>query len=195
LLSAKRNSVTAITSRIRYFLKSPNSSERADYRTSGRWMFHDTTLKALKKLKDGQGRPLWRPGVRDRHHVADQVLLEVAEQQRAGRGAHRRHVLVDRTSGRWMFHDTTLKALKKLKDGQGRPLWRPGVTASWPAAPALPAAAAVTTPRGWPAPVPVVKCRLVMRATWSTSSTRSIRPTGPPVAGCSTTRRSRRSRS
>ncbi|MBK3399398.1 MULTISPECIES: phage major capsid protein [Methylobacterium] len=33
------------------------------YRTSGRWMFHDTTLKALKKLKDGQGRPLWRPGV------------------------------------------------------------------------------------------------------------------------------------
>ena len=33
------------------------------YRTSGRWMFHDTTLRALKKLTDGQGRPLWRPGV------------------------------------------------------------------------------------------------------------------------------------
>lgn len=33
------------------------------YRTAGRFMFHDTTLKAVKKLKDGQGRPLWRPGV------------------------------------------------------------------------------------------------------------------------------------
>ncbi len=27
-----------------------------------------------------------------------------------------------------MFHDSTLRTLKKLKDSQGRPLWRPGVT-------------------------------------------------------------------
>ena len=34
------------------------------YRASGaRWMFHDQTLKVLKKLKDSTGRPLWRPGV------------------------------------------------------------------------------------------------------------------------------------
>ncbi|PLR25071.1 phage major capsid protein [Caulobacter zeae] len=33
------------------------------YRRNGTWMFHDQTLKAIKKLKDGQGRPLWRPGV------------------------------------------------------------------------------------------------------------------------------------
>lgn len=33
------------------------------YRTEARLMFHDGTLKILKKLKDGQGRPLWRPGV------------------------------------------------------------------------------------------------------------------------------------
>lgn len=34
------------------------------YRQAGcRWMFHDTTLKVLKKLKDGDDRPLWRPGV------------------------------------------------------------------------------------------------------------------------------------
>ncbi|SOR29835.1 Phage major capsid protein, HK97 family [Methylorubrum extorquens] len=33
------------------------------YRTNGRYMFHDQSLKAVKKLKDGQGRPLWRPGV------------------------------------------------------------------------------------------------------------------------------------
>lgn len=28
----------------------------------------------------------------------------------------------------WMFHDTTLKVLKKLKDTMNRPLWRPAVT-------------------------------------------------------------------
>ena len=33
------------------------------YRNGARYMFHDQTLKAVKKLKDGQGRPLWRPGV------------------------------------------------------------------------------------------------------------------------------------
>jgi len=34
------------------------------YRNMGaRWMFHDLTLKALKKLKDGEGRPLWLSGL------------------------------------------------------------------------------------------------------------------------------------
>ncbi|MGY2051688.1 phage major capsid protein [Methylobacterium sp. JK268] len=33
------------------------------YRRNGRWQFHDQTLKVIKKLKDAQGRPLWRPGV------------------------------------------------------------------------------------------------------------------------------------
>ncbi|MDF1506195.1 phage major capsid protein, partial [Roseisolibacter sp. H3M3-2] len=26
------------------------------------WMFHDTTLRFLKKMKDAEGRPLWLPG-------------------------------------------------------------------------------------------------------------------------------------
>ncbi|KAA0017113.1 phage major capsid protein [Salinicola corii] len=30
---------------------------------SCRWMFHDQTLRDLKKLKDGEGRPIWVPGV------------------------------------------------------------------------------------------------------------------------------------
>ncbi|AAS95978.1 phage major capsid protein [Nitratidesulfovibrio vulgaris] len=34
---------------------------------------------------------------------------------------------------RWMFHDLTLKAVKKLKDGDGRPLWMPDVAGSAPA--------------------------------------------------------------
>src|SRR5690606_20919331 len=35
------------------------------YRQAGRcrFMFHDSTLKAIKKLKDDQNRPLWLPGV------------------------------------------------------------------------------------------------------------------------------------
>jgi HK97 family phage major capsid protein len=35
------------------------------YRSKGTcsWMFHDNTLKILKKLKDSMSRPLWRPAV------------------------------------------------------------------------------------------------------------------------------------
>lgn len=33
---------------------------------------------------------------------------------------------------RFMFHDTTLRQLKKLKDGDGRPIWLPGYTTKEP---------------------------------------------------------------
>lgn len=33
------------------------------YRTNAQFMFNDSTLKALKKMKDGQQRPLWVPGL------------------------------------------------------------------------------------------------------------------------------------
>jgi HK97 family phage major capsid protein len=33
------------------------------YRKNARFCFHDNTLRALKKLKDGYGRPLWLPGI------------------------------------------------------------------------------------------------------------------------------------
>ncbi len=36
-----------------------------------------------------------------------------------------------RGNGTWMFSDAVLKLLKKLVDGQGRPLWQPGLTASF----------------------------------------------------------------
>ena len=32
------------------------------YRKGARWMFHDTTLRNLKKIVDSYGRPLWKPG-------------------------------------------------------------------------------------------------------------------------------------
>ena len=33
------------------------------YRDSPEWMFHDLTLRELKKIVDGNGRPLWQSGV------------------------------------------------------------------------------------------------------------------------------------
>jgi HK97 family phage major capsid protein len=33
------------------------------YRTNAQWMFHDSSLKALKKMEDSQNRPLWLPGI------------------------------------------------------------------------------------------------------------------------------------
>lgn len=33
------------------------------YRRNAKWMMADSTLKALKKLKDSMGRPLWQPGL------------------------------------------------------------------------------------------------------------------------------------
>ena len=32
------------------------------YRASGKWMMHDTTLAALRKIKDDNGRPIFVPG-------------------------------------------------------------------------------------------------------------------------------------
>jgi HK97 family phage major capsid protein len=34
-------------------------------------------------------------------------------------------------ASQWMFHDTTLRAIKQLVDTVGRPLWQPGLTASF----------------------------------------------------------------
>lgn len=34
-----------------------------DYREMAEWMFNDSTLKLLKKKKDGEGRPLWQSGI------------------------------------------------------------------------------------------------------------------------------------
>ncbi len=33
------------------------------YRNGAKYMFHDTTLKVLKQLKDASNRPLWQPGL------------------------------------------------------------------------------------------------------------------------------------
>lgn len=34
-----------------------------DYRINAKWMFADSTLKAIKQLLDGNDRPLWLPGI------------------------------------------------------------------------------------------------------------------------------------
>lgn len=35
----------------------------ASYRPNAVWMFNDTTLREIKKIKDSQGHPLWQPGL------------------------------------------------------------------------------------------------------------------------------------
>lgn len=35
----------------------------------------------------------------------------------------------EQPTSKWMFHDSTLKVLRLLKDGNNRPLWQPGLTA------------------------------------------------------------------
>lgn len=35
----------------------------ADYRGNAQWMMADSSVKVMKKLKDGEGRPLWVPGI------------------------------------------------------------------------------------------------------------------------------------
>nr|BDD44896.1 hypothetical protein 3 [bacterium] len=37
-----------------------------------------------------------------------------------------------RENSEWMFNDNTLKAISKLKDADGRPLWQPSLTAGAP---------------------------------------------------------------
>ncbi|MEG3640672.1 phage major capsid protein [Magnetococcus sp. PR-3] len=37
-----------------------------EYRPNARFMMHDNTIATIKKLKDGEGRPLWVPGVAER---------------------------------------------------------------------------------------------------------------------------------
>ena len=33
------------------------------YRTRGRWMFHDTLLRNLRRMADTTGQPIWQPGI------------------------------------------------------------------------------------------------------------------------------------
>ena len=35
------------------------------YRRNGKWMMHDSTLLAVKKLKDSDGQYLWQPSLQD----------------------------------------------------------------------------------------------------------------------------------
>ena len=40
-------------------------SLKAPYRKNAIWIFNDSTMKLIRKLKDGNGQYLWQPGLRD----------------------------------------------------------------------------------------------------------------------------------
>jgi HK97 family phage major capsid protein len=57
------------------------------YRMGAKFMYHDTTSRQLRKLKDGDGRPLWQPSLQagvaptlnGRPFVINQNMAEIAE--------------------------------------------------------------------------------------------------------------------
>ncbi|HSW64941.1 MAG TPA: phage major capsid protein [Dissulfurispiraceae bacterium] len=63
------------------------------YRAGAEWMFHDSTLRALKQMVDGQSRPLWTPGLAMRE--ADTILgyRYVVNQDMAAMAANARSIL------------------------------------------------------------------------------------------------------
>ncbi len=66
LVTASTNSgfTTASNAAVTYLeLLDLKHSVDPSYRTGARWAFNDTTLKALKKLVDSNGLPLWSPAV------------------------------------------------------------------------------------------------------------------------------------
>ena len=40
-------------------------SIKAGYRKNAKFLLHDSTVKALRKLKDGNGQYMWQPGLKD----------------------------------------------------------------------------------------------------------------------------------
>lgn len=64
-LSAGKTGTTGQTISVTYddLVDLVHSVDPAYRKLGSKWMFHDTTLKALKKIKDTQGRPLWLPDV------------------------------------------------------------------------------------------------------------------------------------
>jgi HK97 family phage major capsid protein len=54
---------------------------KAQYRNSGsnRWAFHRDTIKAIRKLKDGEGNYLWKQGLSDRPDTILEIPFEESE--------------------------------------------------------------------------------------------------------------------
>ncbi len=48
------------------------------YRPQAAYMFHDSTLKIIRKMKDSQGRPLWSPGILGQLGATPDTILEHA---------------------------------------------------------------------------------------------------------------------
>lgn len=63
------------------------------YRNAAEFMFHDTTLRALKQLLDGQGRPLWLPGLAAREPDTLMGYRYVINQDVAQMAANARSIL------------------------------------------------------------------------------------------------------
>ena len=74
------------------------------YRGNAVWSFHDQTLREIKKLKDGQSRPLWVPGIAmaepdtidgDAYVINQNIPVMAASAKSVLYGDHARYVIRD----------------------------------------------------------------------------------------------------
>lgn len=86
-----------------------------DYRQGARWMFADSTLKALKKLVDADNRPLWAPGIAVRE--PDTILGHgyIVNQQVAAMGVSAKSIVFGDLS-KYKIRDVQEIVLRRLDE-------------------------------------------------------------------------------
>jgi HK97 family phage major capsid protein len=86
-----------------------------EYRAAASWMFHDTTLRALKQMVDTTNRPLWLPGVAVRE--PDTILGHpyVVNQQVAAMAANARSIVFG-DLGKYKIRDVQEIILRRLDE-------------------------------------------------------------------------------
>lgn len=72
------------------------------YRLEAEWMFADSTLKAVKKLKDAENRPLWAPGIAVREPDTIDGDKYVINQDVAAMAASAKSILYGDLSTYWI---------------------------------------------------------------------------------------------
>jgi HK97 family phage major capsid protein len=84
------------------------------HRSQARFMFHDQVLKALKLMKDGEGRPIWLPGVAVRE--PDRILgYSYGLNQHMAHGSGKKSILFGRMAA-YFIRDVTDFRIMRLQE-------------------------------------------------------------------------------
>jgi len=85
------------------------------YRTGAKWMFADSTLKALKKMVDGQARPLWSAGLAVREPDTIMGFPYVINQDMPAMAANAKSILYGDLS-KYLIRDVSNIELMRLDE-------------------------------------------------------------------------------